>query len=216
MFTPKRLWRLFTLKFQSQRAEPRKIDFGKQSLHIEYSDSESMVVTGSDNYFNLKGLSMFVKKTIIIAIVASIIFSGSAINAASASAAVQSDRVNEFGAPAENNSQTLTDSKGNVLEARLIDSGLNVEIYLNGEYQNTVSVRSLQQKAREISSMQHQTTFRSRCGHILNGIAIANSALWAAAGVSAGMVNPPGAIVTAAGGIVTSAILGYAGAECKD
>ena len=62
MFTPKRRWRLFTLKFQSQRAEPRKINFGKQSLHIEYSDSESMVVTGSDNYFNLKGLSMFVKK----------------------------------------------------------------------------------------------------------------------------------------------------------
>lgn len=55
---------------------------------------------------------------------------------------------------------------------------------------------------------------RSACGHALNAGVAANGALSVAAGLSAGIANLPAAAVAGTEGVVTSAIIGAAGAEC--
>lgn len=112
-------------------------------------------------------------------------------------------------------SQTVTYSDGTTVTGVMADDGQNVQLYLNGEYVKTASLEELAAAAKMAESAQSggvQT--RSACGHVLNGVAAANGLLWTAAGLTAGTANLPAAAVAGGAGVVTSGIIGIAGAEC--
>lgn len=112
------------------------------------------------------------------------------------------------------NSQTIRYTDGNELTAVLDSSEENVAIYLNGAYVKSVPVSELQTKTQELQDTVFKYSDRSACGHALNAVAAANGALWVVAGLSAGTANLPAAAVAGTEGVVTSAIIGAAGAEC--
>ena len=110
--------------------------------------------------------------------------------------------------------ETLRSEDGKKLTAKWDETSDKVELYVDGEYKNTVKMSELKAQYRQEVEQNDQLVLESRCGHILNGVAIANGLLWTAAGtmVPAG----PAALVPGAAGVVTSGIIGVAGAMCKD
>ncbi|VEH08902.1 Uncharacterised protein [Corynebacterium kutscheri] len=111
--------------------------------------------------------------------------------------------------------QTITYSDGTTVTAVMTEDGQNVQLYLNGEYVKTASLEELAVAAKTAESAQSgDIQPRSACGHILNGLAAANGLLWVAAGLTAGTGNLPATAVAGVAGVVTSGIIGAAGAEC--
>lgn len=101
---------------------------------------------------------------------------------------------------------------GQVLTAVLHDDERKIDLYVDGIFVRTISMTEARQLTEEVALQNPTVTTRSACGHLINGLAAANSALWLAAGAT--VPTGAGAAVTGTAGIVTSGILGVAGIYC--
>lgn len=111
--------------------------------------------------------------------------------------------------------QTITYSDGTIVTGVMTEDRSSVRLYLNGEYVKTASLEELVVAAKTAEAAQSGgVQLRSACGHVLNGVAAANGMLWTAAGLTAGTGNLSAAAVAGVAGLVTSGIIGAAGAEC--
>lgn len=110
--------------------------------------------------------------------------------------------------------ETLLSEDGTQLTVKWDEATDKVDLYVDDEYTSSISMSELKTQYQQKMKQRNRFVPKSRCGHILNGVAVANGLLWAAAGVT--VPAGPAALVPAVGGVVTSGIIGIAGATCKD